>query len=832
MTFVYLILAHKNSNQVLRLVNVLTTDNTYFVIHVDNKTDELPFKSLIKDRANIFFCERRKIVNLGGFSVTEAIMELIGEMIARVGFPDYVHLLSGEDFPLKSNEYIFNWFEQHRGTNFLEYFSLSSPIQNDSIEQIRYNRYTEELGRAQELHDCLPDILPYGGATWWSLTGECVSHIFNECNQGSKWYEFYKHILLSDNMMFHTFLMNSKYKDTVVNYNLRKTNKYYDGLHSKTWLDMDFDELITSPRLFAHKFDENNNDLILDKLEAHICKKYSPKQTKNPAVSIVMYNAGKYLQETIDSIMQQTFINYEFIIVDDGSADNSVNTYQDERIKLILCEHDYVKSLNTGLSCAKGKYIALMDAGDIMPIDRLEVQFEFMEKNPEIDICVGWAQFFGNNTYIEKIPAKHNEITNNLIFRNFMVHSTAMLRRKRLCSKNIKYETDYPYAEDYRFWVDLIKAGLQFAGMQRTLNYYRNNNERITVAKYDEMSKSVFNIQIEYIEYLMEMMVKKNGKYFNLINSLVEAANKNLIQSKQLVDIVGSIHKAFLFKNKKQIANLLNENHQSIKKYLICDYKSIINKYKNAQYNKNSDMNYNLLPIWICWWDGEDAMPELVKACFKSVCDNAGTHPVKLITKDNYHEFITVPDYIIEKASKGIISITHLSDILRMCLLHDYGGLWLDATIFVTSTIKSSFFEFDVATIRNNSVCLHEPKYKWTSFFIGGQKGHLFFAYMRDMLLEYWNRTNVLIDYFLTDYCIIIAYDKISVIRNVINKIPYFNPQVFELAQNLDKAFDPDIYEKICFDTDFHKLTWKKKFPTITYEKQTFYGYIMNNNLN
>jgi glycosyltransferase involved in cell wall biosynthesis len=835
MTFAYLISAHKNPNQVLRLVNVLITDNAYCIIHTDNKTDEIFFKSVIGNRKNVFFCEHRNIVNPENFSVIEAIMELIREMIVRIGFPDYVHLLSGGDFPLKSNEYIFDYFERHKGTNFLEYFPLSSTVQDDSLERIRYNLYIEELLRAQKTHGFLPHIVPYGGSTWWSLTGECVSHIFSECNQGSELYEFYKHTLLSDKMLFHTFLMNSKYKDSVVNYNLRKTEWYYDGLHSKIWLDMDFDELITSPRLFAHKFDENKNDLILDKLETHICKKYKQKQTQNPVVSIVMVtcNAEKYLQETVNSIMQQTFINYEFIIVDNGSTDNSVNIcheFRDERISFMLCKHDYVKSLNTGLSCAKGKYIALMDAGDIMPIDRLEVQFEFMEKNPEIDICVGWSQFFGNNTHIEKIPSKHDEITNSLICRNFMIHSTAMLRRKRLCSKNIEYKADYPYAEDYRLWIDSIKAGFQFAGIQRILNYYRNNNERVIVAKYDEMSKSAFNIQIEYIEYLMEMMVKKNEKYYNLINSLVGAANKNLIPSRQLIDIVGSIHKAFLFKKQKQIANLLNENHQLIKKYLTCDYTSIIGKYKNVQYDENSiKMNSNVLPVWICWWDGEDAMPEIVKACFKSVCDNAGDHPVKLITKYNYHEFITVPDYIIEKASKGIISHTHLSDILRMCLIHDYGGLWLDATIFVTSTIKLSIFELDIVTIRNNSVCLHEPKYKWTTFFIGGRKGHPFFAYMRDMLLEYWSRTNELIDYFLTDYCIIIACDKIPVIRNVINKIPYFNPQVFELAQNLDKAFDSDIYEKICSDTDFHKLTWKKKFSAITCGQQTFYGYIINN---
>ncbi|MDR1581805.1 MAG: beta-1,6-N-acetylglucosaminyltransferase [Prevotellaceae bacterium] len=167
MTFAYLILVHKNPNQVLRLVNILTANNTYFVIHVDKKTDETLFKSIIGSRENVFFCECRKIVKRGGFSVTKAIMELIREMIVHIGFPDYVHLMSGQDFPLKSNEYIFDYFERHRGTNFLEYFPLPSPMWNDGMKRIKYKWYVDDLGytkaaelvRTQKPHDFLPDKL-------------------------------------------------------------------------------------------------------------------------------------------------------------------------------------------------------------------------------------------------------------------------------------------------------------------------------------------------------------------------------------------------------------------------------------------------------------------------------------------------------------------------------------------------------------------------------------------------------------------------------------------------------------------------------------------------
>ncbi|MDR1183019.1 MAG: glycosyltransferase [Bacteroidales bacterium] len=843
MTFAYLILVHKNPGQLLRLVNALNADRVYFFIHVDYKIDETLFKSII-DGNNIFFCERRKTVNWGGFSVTEAIMELIREMIVKIGFPDYVHLMSGQDFPIKSNEYIFNYFEKHKGTNFLEYFPLPSAIWNDGMKRIQYNWHIDDLGytkaaesvRTQEPHDFLPDILPYGGFTWWSFTGECVSHIFNECKQGGKLYEYYRYTLLSDEMLFHTLLMNSKYKNTIVNYNLRKIDWSTGGPHPKLWKMEDIKELLASPRLFARKFDENIDSEILDKLEVHIREKFLPKtKTKNPSISIVMpmYNVQNFLRETVDSILKQTFADFELIIVDDGSIDNSVNivkSYNDKRIHLILAPHDFINSLNTGTSKAKGKYIARMDADDIMPVDRLEVQFEFMEKNPKIDICVGWMQFFGNSDHLERVPAKHDEITNRLMYRNFAMHPTAMLRRKIFCSGNIKYEENYPYAEDYKLWTDIIKAGFRFSGIQRVLNYYRNHNEQVTVTKHNEMNESAFKIQVDYVEYLMEMMVNKNNKYFDLINGLIGAANENLIQTRQLIDIAGSIHKAFLVNQEgKQPIGVSDKDHKVKKKYLIGNFNDVIKKYKDCEYESGKNINHDKSPVWICWWDGEDAMPEVVKICYKSVCDNAGTHPVNLIAKNNYHKFISIPDYIIEKVSGGMITVTHLSDILRMCLLYEHGGLWLDATVYVTSNIDSSIFESDLITIRNSSMCFHETKYNWASFCIGGQNGHPFFAFMKDMLLEYWNKKNEMIDYFLVDYCIVTAYDKIPAIRNMFNKIPHSNPQLISLSQNLGNVFDVKIYEQICSDTDFHKLSWKRSYPERTDSgKLTLYGHLLN----
>ena len=119
-------------------------------------------------------------------------------------------------------------------------------------------------------------------------------------------------------------------------------------------------------------------------------------------ISVVMptYNASKYVSEAIESTLKQSFFDFEFIIVDDGSTDNTreiIRSYDDNRIKLVENEHNFIGSLNKGLELAGGKYIARMDADDIMHIDRLKIQYSIMEAKPEIDICSAWMAPFGDN---------------------------------------------------------------------------------------------------------------------------------------------------------------------------------------------------------------------------------------------------------------------------------------------------------------------------------------------------------------------------------------------------------------------------------------------------
>ena len=124
-------------------------------------------------------------------------------------------------------------------------------------------------------------------------------------------------------------------------------------------------------------------------------------RTCRPLISVCMpvYNRREYISECIKSVLNQTFSNFEFIIVDDGSTDGTtdlIQEFKDERIRLIKSKHDYIASCNKMLDEARGKYVARMDSDDIMMPDRLEFQYNYMESHPEVDILGGSIERFGD----------------------------------------------------------------------------------------------------------------------------------------------------------------------------------------------------------------------------------------------------------------------------------------------------------------------------------------------------------------------------------------------------------------------------------------------------
>lgn len=262
----------------------------------------------------------------------------------------------------------------------------------------------------------------------------------------------------------------------------------------------------------------------------------------NVKISIVMpfYNAAAYLSESIKSILNQTFQDFELLAIDDGSTDNSVSivkSFNDERIRLISLDHSFIDSLNYGFKISKGKYIARMDADDIMLPKRLEIQYVFMEGNSDVDICGSWAESFGNSTGIIQYKSNHEEIISSLLLHCSMIHPTVMIRKSTLEQLGLNY-LDYACAEDYKLWTDLALAGARFANISEVLLRYRSSSNQITTKYRDKMSHSSYKIRLEYAEGLINKMSEEDERYWGLLDQAVKLLELDLLDFESFSQII------------------------------------------------------------------------------------------------------------------------------------------------------------------------------------------------------------------------------------------------------------------------------------------------------
>lgn len=222
-----------------------------------------------------------------------------------------------------------------------------------------------------------------------------------------------------------------------------------------------------------------------------------------PKVTVLMpvYNGEKYLRQAIDSILNQTFTDFEFLIINDGSTDASesiIRSYHDSRICLVNNTENVklIATLNKGLGLARGTYIARMDCDDISVPQRLEKQVLFMDGHQEVGVCGGWIQVFAkdNNSYVQKYPADSAEIKALLFFYSSFAHPSVLLRKDVLIKHKLLYNHDFVSAEDYELW---LTAGryTQFANIQEVLLHYRISDQQISFIHRKQQLDTVYKIR-------------------------------------------------------------------------------------------------------------------------------------------------------------------------------------------------------------------------------------------------------------------------------------------------------------------------------------------------
>ena len=233
-------------------------------------------------------------------------------------------------------------------------------------------------------------------------------------------------------------------------------------------------------------------------------------------------------------------------------------------------------------------------------------------------------------------------------------------------------------------------------------------------------------------------------------------------------------------------------------------------------------------PIWTCWWQGEEAMPDIAKACYQAMKRFAGSHPVILVTGQNWREYTSLPDYIVDKQRSGVIDLTHFSDILRMKLLSEHGGIWMDSTLLPVKPIDT----FILPGMSYWS-CHHHTRYHniskggWVSFFVACSKGHILPSFIVDAHLAYWKGHNRLIDYLLLDYAFAVARRYLPVVHDLVEQTPY--SEMGPLGKCMNGEYNAEQWRMYCTRYDFHKLTYKVPVSRCTQEgRLTWYGHILD----
>lgn len=310
------------------------------------------------------------------------------------------------------------------------------------------------------------------------------------------------------------------------------------------------------------------------------------KSNCEPIVSVVMsvFNGEKYIREALESVLSQSFENFEFIIIDDGSTDLSlpiIKDYasKDQRIILISRENKgLVFSLNEGISKARGQYIARMDADDICHLDRFQEQVAFLDQNEEIGVCGSWAEVFGDNvkTRVLKHPATTKELKPKLLFSVCFAHPTVMMRRKTLEQFNLSYDKDALHVEDYELWIRLAEK-TQLANLQKVLLRYRYVETSVSrTADATDLEQRFYHLKRLYSRALSELKIKNtdedNWMHFILLsNERLQDYDISLIKLNTYLNKITSHNKQHRAFDDAELTRLLSH------KYLVAAYYQVKN---------------------------------------------------------------------------------------------------------------------------------------------------------------------------------------------------------------------------------------------------------------
>ena len=230
-------------------------------------------------------------------------------------------------------------------------------------------------------------------------------------------------------------------------------------------------------------------------------------KTTEPLVSVLLpvYNGEKYLKETIDSVLNQTYFNLEFIIIDDGSVDSTesiISNYTDSRIRYIKNQHNLklIATLNKGIELCEGKYIARIDADDLMHPNRLQKQVHFLETHLDYVLVGSAVRLIKEGVEEESIRyyTEHDDIVFSMLFYCPFIHPSLLIRKSIINENKLYFDSDFIHAEDYELWTRMVSFG-KVTNLPEKLTSYRIHQAQISQQHIEYQKKQMLLIRNNFL---------------------------------------------------------------------------------------------------------------------------------------------------------------------------------------------------------------------------------------------------------------------------------------------------------------------------------------------
>lgn len=560
----YLIMTHNSIESLKHLLQVIDDERNDIFLHIDKKMQFLnkaEIASWVK-HSNIYFAKRGDI-KWGHISLTMCEVELV-ELATKTGNYHYYHIISGVDFPIKSQDYIHSQLENENslfisyhkdgehGDNYMYkvqyYFPLMRFVGRGyhdgpgkkkaflrwlTIQE--WKNIDRQRSRGVDRTKKYPGITFYKGDNWFSIPDDFARYLVANKRQIKKMFAMTNG---PDEFVMQTMALNSQFKERVKNESLR-TIDWNRGNPYEYKLE-DYNELIEKKEFFARKISYVNEPLLVNKLSQKLTGECAKQTEKNPLVSIVVpiYNVKDYLSVCLDSIKNQTYKNIQVLLVDDGSTDGSSSVAKgyaadDERFIYIRQQNAGLSGArNTGKASATGEYIAFIDSDDWLEPDYVNrLTQKAMENDADIVVCgfqknsdVTAVTTFKGEEYLSKTKAM--EVLGNIFTPEYLLINVAW---NKLYKRSIFDKVDYPvgkiHEDEYSIHHIIDKADL-IVTIPDVLYHYRIREDSITGSTNNENFKH-FDIAEAHLDRVAHC---RNQMYESCYRLIVYSLFEEIIQ--------------------------------------------------------------------------------------------------------------------------------------------------------------------------------------------------------------------------------------------------------------------------------------------------------------